>query len=38
VELLGRDGLADLVFLISGYGVIAMLLNCYDVPVPEADR
>ena len=38
VEILGRDGLAELVFLISGYAVIAMLLNCYDVPVPDADR
>jgi 4-carboxymuconolactone decarboxylase len=38
VEILGREGLAELVFLISGYGMIAMLLNCYDVPVPAADR
>lgn len=37
VELLGRDGVGELVFLIGGYGLIAMLLNAFDVPVPDAD-
>lgn len=35
VELLGRDGVGELVFLIGGYGLIAMVLNAFDVPVPE---
>ncbi|MCI0366016.1 MAG: carboxymuconolactone decarboxylase family protein [Phycisphaerales bacterium] len=37
LEVLGRDGLGELVFLIGGYGLIAMLLNAFDVPVPGAD-
>ena len=37
VGLLGRDGFAELVFLAGGYGLIAMLLNAFDVPVPDAD-
>jgi len=35
--LLGRDGVGELVFLIGGYCLIAMALNCFDVPVPEPD-
>lgn len=37
-DLLGRDGVGELVFLIGGYCLIAMALNCFDVPVPEPDR
>ncbi|PHJ65407.1 hypothetical protein VF14_10450 [Nostoc linckia z18] len=36
-ELLGRDGVGELVFLIGGYSLIAMVLNCFDVPVPGVD-
>jgi alkylhydroperoxidase/carboxymuconolactone decarboxylase family protein YurZ len=34
VELLGRQGVGELAFLIGGYCLIAVLLNCFDVPVP----
>lgn len=34
-DLLGRDGVGELVFLIGAYCLIAMALNCFDVPVPE---
>jgi alkylhydroperoxidase family enzyme len=37
VQLLGRDGVGELAFLIGGYCLIAMILNCFDVPVPGAD-
>jgi 4-carboxymuconolactone decarboxylase len=37
VELLGHDGVGELMFLISGYGMLAMLLNAFDVPVPDSD-
>jgi 4-carboxymuconolactone decarboxylase len=37
IELLGRDGVGELAFLISGYAMIAVLLNAFDVPVPGAD-
>lgn len=37
LRLLGRDGIGELVFLISAYGMLAMLLNAFDVPVPDAD-
>ena len=37
LEVLGRDGVGELVFLIGGYCLIAMLLNAFDVPVPDAD-
>ena len=36
-ELLGRDGVGELAFLIGGYCLIAMILNCFDVPVPGVD-
>lgn len=36
-QLLGREGVGELVFLIGGYGLIAMVLNCFDVPVPGSD-
>lgn len=37
VTLLGRDGVGELAFLIGAYCLIAMLLNCFDAPVPDAD-
>lgn len=37
LELLGIEGIGELVFLISGYCQIAMLLNAFDVPVPDVD-
>jgi len=36
IEVLGQDGIGELVFLIGGYCLIAMLLNAFDVPVPDA--
>jgi len=35
VNLLGKDGVAELFFLISGYSLIAMVLNGFDIPAPE---
>ncbi len=35
VQLLGKDGVAELYFLISGYCLIAMILNGFDIPAPE---
>ena len=35
VQLLGREGVGQISFLIGGYCLIAMVLNCFDVPVPE---
>lgn len=34
VLLLGQDGVAELFFLISGYCLIAMILNGFDMPAP----
>ncbi|MFJ3772785.1 carboxymuconolactone decarboxylase family protein [Streptomyces sp. NPDC090075] len=36
-QLLGHDGVGELVFLIGSYCLIAMVLNCFDVPVPGQD-
>ncbi|MEH2304430.1 carboxymuconolactone decarboxylase family protein [Nostoc sp.] len=36
-EVLGQEGVGELVFLIGGYCLIATLLNAFDVPVPETD-
>ena len=36
LELLGRDGVGELAFLVGGYCLLAMVLNAFDVPVPEA--
>jgi len=33
--LLGHDGLGELVFLMGGYVLIALVLNCFDMPVPD---
>lgn len=35
VHLLGRDGVAELYFLVSGYCLIAVILNGFDMPAPE---
>lgn len=35
VNLLGRDGVAELFFLIGGYTMIAMILNGFDMPAPD---
>lgn len=35
VQLLGKDGVAELFFLISGYCLIAMILNGFDIPAPD---
>lgn len=34
-SLLGREGIGELAFLVGGYSLIAMILNCFDVPAPE---
>lgn len=35
VHLLGKEGAGELIFLISGYCLIAMILNGFDMPAPE---
>lgn len=35
VNLLGRDGVAELFFLIGGYSLIATILNGFDIPAPD---
>lgn len=35
VKELGKDAVAELYFLISGYCLIAMLLNGFDIPAPD---
>lgn len=35
VHLLGRDGVAELFFLIGGYSLIATILNGFDIPAPD---
>ncbi|MGC4045540.1 MAG: carboxymuconolactone decarboxylase family protein [Armatimonas sp.] len=37
LEVLGKEGTGELVFLIGGYCLIAMLLNAFDVPVPDQE-
>jgi len=37
IQLLGRDGVGELAFLIGSYCLIAVALNCFDVPVPGHD-
>jgi 4-carboxymuconolactone decarboxylase len=38
VHLLGRDGVAELFFLIGGYTLLAMILNGFDMPAPDNVR
>ncbi|MDH7459994.1 hypothetical protein QEG73_01850 [Chitinophagaceae bacterium 26-R-25] len=33
-EVLGKDGVAELYFLIAGYCLIAIILNGFDIPAP----
>jgi 4-carboxymuconolactone decarboxylase len=35
VQLLGQSGVAELFFLVGGYTLIAMILNGFDMPVPD---
>jgi 4-carboxymuconolactone decarboxylase len=35
VQLLGKDGVAELFFLIGGYCLISMILNGFDIPAPD---
>src|SRR6185369_11316907 len=35
VGLFGRDGVAELFFLIGGYSLIAVILNGFDMPAPD---
>ncbi len=35
VQIFGKEGVGELVFLIGGYCLISMVLNCFDVAVPE---
>jgi len=37
VQLLGRDGTAELFFIVGGYSLIAMILNGFDMPAPEQE-
>jgi 4-carboxymuconolactone decarboxylase len=37
VEVLGREGVGELAFLVGGYCLVATLLNAFDVPVPHGD-
>lgn len=34
LQLLGKDGTAELYFLVGGYSLIAMILNGFDIPAP----
>jgi len=38
VQLLGKDGIGELIFLIGGYSLIAMVLNGFDMPAPEQNE
>lgn len=35
VSLFGREGVAELYFLVGGYSLIAVILNGFDMPAPE---
>lgn len=37
VNLFGKAGAGELIFLIGGYCLIAMVLNGFDMPAPEKD-
>ncbi len=37
VNLLGRDGVAELFFIVGGYSLIAMILNGFDMPAPDTN-
>jgi 4-carboxymuconolactone decarboxylase len=38
VNVLGKDGIAELIFLISGYCLIAMIVNGFDISAPEGQE
>lgn len=38
VTLLGKDGVAELYFLIGGYCFIAIILNGFDIPAPDDNK
>jgi 4-carboxymuconolactone decarboxylase len=38
VTLFGKDGVAELFFLIGGYGLLAVILNGFDMPSPDNYR
>lgn len=35
-KLLGKDGIAELIFIVGAYVLLATVLNGFDVPAPEA--
>lgn len=35
IETLGEDGTAELIFLIAAYVMLAMVLNGFDIPIPN---
>lgn len=35
VQVLGKEGVAELFFLVGGYSLIAVILNGFDMPAPE---
>lgn len=37
-QVLGEKLMAELVYLVAGYCQLAVLLNAYDVPIPEQDE
>lgn len=37
VGVLGEDGVGELAYLVGGYCLVSVLLNCFDVPVPGVD-
>ena len=37
VNLFGQDGAGELIFLIGGYCLIAMVLNGFDMPAPDTN-
>lgn len=38
VTLFGKAGAGELIFLVGGYCLIAMVLNGFDMPAPESDK
>ena len=37
VETFGQDGAAELLYLVGGYCLVSVILNGFDVPVPEPE-
>ncbi|PRY04464.1 hypothetical protein B0G73_112140 [Paraburkholderia sp. BL25I1N1] len=35
INAFGKDGTAELAFLIANYSLVSVLLNAYDIPIPE---